>query len=490
VGGTTSKTYHIYFYYRVKGTSNWSDAAATPTTTTSDVNVTGSITGLTAGETYEYETVLVDQSVNPEDKYSGSIVEFTTLSPSLPVVITGIVTSLTSSSVTLETNEISTNGGAALTSYGLAYGTATNPTAEKQVGNTDFTSYPAVYDATINSGTPSTHYYIRAYATNAQGTAYGTEGSGWTEPNQVTDFDSIGGLDPNNQTKLTVYFGHSSHGNGTGVVVKIQEFGNSTEVPTDGVVYTANTVWPGTPPSGGQVVYAGNNVGSVEITGLDGTKDYRFTIIEYAGSSAASGTDLGINYYNDNVKTITTSNTEFPIELLSFTAKNERDNVVINWATASEIDNDYFEIERSTDAENFVTIANVRGAGYSNSIINYSIEDNDALEGTVYYRLKQTDFNGDFTYSYILPVQIGASNELQISNVINADNSISFIYNNNKGGITQVKLLDMNGRVINTQEVSGEGSQRVRMNMHGISHGIYILHLTLNDQTIVKKVVY
>jgi hypothetical protein len=164
--------------------------------------------------------------------------------------------------------------------------------------------------------------------------------------------------------------------------------------------------------------------------------------------------------------------------------------VEIKWSTASEWDNDYFEIERSFDAEHFESIARVAGAGYSNEILNYSVTDYDKLEGTVYYRLKQTDYNGAFTNSYILPVTIGAEGDIQISNVISDENRISFVYNNAVGGKTQIQLLDVSGRVVKSYEVSGEGSKLIRFGMSDMSHGVYVLHLMMNDQTIVQKVVY
>jgi hypothetical protein len=274
-------------------------------------------------------------------------------------------------------------------------------------------------------------------------------------------------------------------GDGTGKIVVGYLSGASTTIPSDGTEYTGNAAYgSGEALGSGYVLYVGTG-SSVTITNLDGDNDdYDFYVYHYAGS----GTD--INYLQINPAAAHTNTTEFPIELLSFTAKNDNGNVLINWSTASEWDNDYFEIERSTDAENFEVIANVPGAGYSNEVLTYSIQDNAALEGTVYYRLKQTDYDGAFTYSYVLPITIGAANDLQISNVITKGNSISFVYNNNNGGNTQLQLLDINGRVVKTQQVSGEGSQLVRIGMYGLSHGVYVLHLTLNDQIIVKKVVF
>ncbi len=93
-----------------------------------------------------------------------------------------------------------------------------------------------------------------------------------------------------------------------------------------------------------------------------------------------------------------------PIELLSFNAKPDNDFVNITWSTLSETNNDYFTVEKSKDAINFETVANVDGAGNSNTRLNYSAKDNEPFSGISYYRLKQTDFDGMVTYSNIVVI--------------------------------------------------------------------------------------
>jgi len=482
-------SYNAFIGYRVNGagTYQWQNVG-TLSSSTSAQSFNRILSGLVANTTYQYQAAIsLDGTVGNED-FFGAIETFTTNAAGLPTVTTGDFGQIAGTTGEITDNVITDDGGGAIKSYGLAYGSSANPTTEKQAG-TSAGATPFNFNVAGTNLTPSTKYYIRAYARNGAGTSYGSDKTFYTEPTSVTHFDAISGLDytePQNNKSVTLNFGGTTPGNGTGVIIKISSAGGITQ-PVDGTTYSANT----SSPHNNETVYVGSNVGSVTITGLDGDKDYEFQMWEYAGSGTGDASNYGINYKTDVLpQKITTNNTEFPIELLSFTAKNDNGNVLIKWITASETNNDYFEIERSNDAENFEVIANVSGAGYSNTKIDYSIVDNDVLDGTVYYRLKQTDFNGEFTYSYILPVQIGGSNELQISNIISTDNSISFIYNNSKGGNTQVELLDMTGRIIKTKQVSGEGSQLVRMNMRGMSHGIYILHLTIDNEMITKKVVY
>ena len=105
------------------------------------------------------------------------------------------------------------------------------------------------------------------------------------------------------------------------------------------------------------------------------------------------GEELGDRTLADHAPVGTTI---LPINLLSFTADCNTLNqtVNINWSTASETNNDYFTIERSKDGETWEIVTVVKGAGNSNDLINYNVND-DAPSSTVsYYRLKQTDFNG------------------------------------------------------------------------------------------------
>ncbi|MDB4533703.1 T9SS type A sorting domain-containing protein [Vicingaceae bacterium] len=105
--------------------------------------------------------------------------------------------------------------------------------------------------------------------------------------------------------------------------------------------------------------------------------------------------------------------TSLPVELLSFEAECSDNNVALNWVTASEINNDYFTIERSPDADNFETVGTVNGSGNGNNS-NYTLNDDNPISGTTYYRLKQTDFNGAFEYHGVRAVTCEQTNSVSI----------------------------------------------------------------------------
>ncbi|MCX6351400.1 MAG: T9SS type A sorting domain-containing protein [Bacteroidetes bacterium] len=97
-----------------------------------------------------------------------------------------------------------------------------------------------------------------------------------------------------------------------------------------------------------------------------------------------------------------------PVTLVYFHAEKNIENTTINinWQTASEINSDYFLVERSTDAINFKTIGKVNAAGNSNQLISYSFIDNNPARSTNYYRLNQFDFNGTHEYSPTIKVPL------------------------------------------------------------------------------------
>jgi hypothetical protein len=108
-----------------------------------------------------------------------------------------------------------------------------------------------------------------------------------------------------------------------------------------------------------------------------------------------------------------------PIELISFEAKmNTNKQVDIFWATASELNNDFFTIERSADGVNWEIVTTATGAGNSIYRIDYAAYDSRPLSGISYYRLKQTDFDGAFEYSNIVSVFNG-NEAVQLIKVIN-----------------------------------------------------------------------
>lgn len=122
----------------------------------------------------------------------------------------------------------------------------------------------------------------------------------------------------------------------------------------------------------------------------------------------------------------TAANTPLPITLIDFNAQVERSDVKLDWSTATETNNDYFTIEKSLDGANWSVVTTVKGAVNSTSRKNYETVDNNPVNGTSYYRLKQTDIDGKFTYSDVKSVKFSGSTAVSIFPVPNAGNTLNF----------------------------------------------------------------
>jgi hypothetical protein len=142
-------------------------------------------------------------------------------------------------------------------------------------------------------------------------------------------------------------------------------------------------------------------------------------------------------------------NNILPITLLNFTAEKNGESVLLKWTTASETNNDYFEIEKSADGINFRVVAKIKGAGSSSQLVDYSYEDSNPFTGTSYYRLKQVDFDGRFTYSSIRVVHFNGTTVFSISP---NPSKASFVIQSAKGGVFE--LLDATGKVLRSYTIS------------------------------------
>lgn len=146
----------------------------------------------------------------------------------------------------------------------------------------------------------------------------------------------------------------------------------------------------------------------------DGFADNDVTPV--AGSfSGTTVTFSGINFQNGDRFTIGNTNISapLPIELLSFDASVIQNEVLLKWATASELNNDYFTVQRSQSGESWEEIETIKGAIDSRVRIDYQITDTKPHIGVSYYRLKQTDYDGTSTFSSIKRVQVDESYQLK-----------------------------------------------------------------------------
>jgi len=178
-----------------------------------------------------------------------------------------------------------------------------------------------------------------------------------------------------------------------------------------------------------------------------------------------------------------------PIQLLNFNCNYDDKHVLIDWETASETNNDYFSIERSKDCKNWELIENIKGAGNSISKLNYNTIDYQPLSGVSYYRLKQTDYDGKFTYSMIVSVN---ANENIITRVYPNPNKGNFIidiktFNDDK---VDIKVMNILGScVYEENNVSLQNSYKTNVNLEGFNSGVYFVIIQSKESRTVKKLI-
>jgi len=158
-----------------------------------------------------------------------------------------------------------------------------------------------------------------------------------------------------------------------------------------------------------------------------------------------------INCYSGDCSTL-------PIELLFFNAKKGDNNTVqLDWATATEINNDYFTIERTVDGIFYQTIATLKGAGNSTSILFYNTDDfNPPLDQIVYYRLKQTDYDGKYAYSKLISVNSESAEDnlkLIYFYVDNTNEVLGYGLDMFDSKNCSAQIIDILGRIISSQKI-------------------------------------
>jgi hypothetical protein len=178
-----------------------------------------------------------------------------------------------------------------------------------------------------------------------------------------------------------------------------------------------------------------------------------------------------------------------PVQLLKFAAVlNSNQTVGLSWATAQEVNSDYFSVQRSTDGVNFVEMGKVKAKGFSSIVTNYAFTDQSILNGKAYYRLQIFDLDGKFTYSKVLTVssEFTGNSLLVFSNPFLDQIRLQI----NLGSADQMvfSLTDVLGRSILKQEFRAqEGSNFVNLQPgNGALPGVYFLNIKSNtiNQTI------
>ena len=214
--------------------------------------------------------------------------------------------------------------------------------------------------------------------------------------------------------------------------------------------------------------------------------DTIWAVINDDGSGAAPFTlpvtgDVECNYSNNIVAFVVNAPTPLGVEMLSFTAHKQGDIVALNWRTVSEINNDYFIVQKSTDGIHFRNIDTILGAGTTTSISDYFTYDESPNIGINYYRLLQLDFDGQYSFSEIRSIDFTQESFVLFPNP--AKNQ-AFILN--PFSSATYSMYDVSGKFIMSADFS---ESKHLIDISHLNSGIYILHISgnaANSESVIK----
>jgi hypothetical protein len=175
-----------------------------------------------------------------------------------------------------------------------------------------------------------------------------------------------------------------------------------------------------------------------------------------------------------------------PIELLSFNATSREENVLLDWSTATETNNDYFTLEKTRDGINFETVAIVDGSGNSSVMHNYSFMDEHPYNGSSYYRLKQTDFNGHFTYSEFREVEFVNEDDLFSVFPNPGNGTVHIICPGEADSPVSLEIFDNSGRMVEKKDCSVDQLQTQPISL---KQGIYSVVVIRGSVRFVRQLV-
>jgi hypothetical protein len=249
-------------------------------------------------------------------------------------------------------------------------------------------------------------------------------------------------------------------------------------------------------------IYATTPAGS-ESSGLTFTPDFRFGFLSIMGASGANATSAldatGTPVVFNTGNTLIIANKKFlgslaavPVEFYEFkVSRKGEDAAYIQWSTASETNNEKFLVERSIDGLNYTTIANIAGAGNSVSVQNYTMLDPSLEPRTYFYRIKQVDFDGKYSYSVVRILNLNSNLVAQpeIYPVpFNGDLKVKMELDTESE--TELKIIDMNGKTVLRKSFEGtKGTNIFNLNTTQLTSGVYFLEISNGGAVYSEKIV-
>ncbi len=257
-----------------------------------------------------------------------------------------------------------------------------------------------------------------------------------------------------------------------------------------GLCNIQGAVWVGTPPLDATILDCNNpefdEFGSNPGGGADG---FTFTVTVGVGECAFFMVDGYAGSTCNGVEAVVPCPAALPVSLVSFEGEVDAKNLVqLQWTTRTEINNDYFTIEKSKDGKTFEVVGIIDGAGNTSNVMNYHLEDAHPYSGTSYYRLKQTDYDDNYFYSELVSIKINSVFEdlFVYPNPVEGLGYLSLHSGFNTN--TTIAIHDVSGRVVESETHNiSKGNNTITLNTNNFTQGMYFLSLKNgNKNTTIK----
>lgn len=280
-------------------------------------------------------------------------------------------------------------------------------------------------------------------------------------PSGQTYYLTTSSYDFSGRTGIRIGFGLRKTNTGVPLIVEYSTDGGTTFIALPGSPFTGTTTW---------------SYQRIDVPDLDGQSNvvFRFGITTTSNNpcSGSSGNtridDFAIG-----------DNNVLPVDFHRFEARPYGNYVKLSFTTASETNNDYFSIERCMDGKNFEVIAELDGAGNSHGLIDYEFIDYQAPSGINYYRIKQTDYNGQYSYSDVKSVLVLDDNRGEVSVSPNPCRDVINISTDLDSYL--IFINDLSGKLL--MKNYGKGS--TGLNISSLDPGVY--YLTVENESFRGK---
>ncbi|MEY3451597.1 MAG: hypothetical protein RL711_1423, partial [Bacteroidota bacterium] len=170
------------------------------------------------------------------------------------------------------------------------------------------------------------------------------------------------------------------------------------------------------------------------------------------------------------------ASTPLPVDFSIFNAEFVHDHVKINWQTTTETNNNYFIIQKSTNGRTWENVDRVEGAKNSSQNITYHFDDKTPYSGTSYYRLKQVDLDGKYTYSETKTVDVDAIDHDEIHVNPNPTTG-AFTIKGDQINIEDISIFDVNGKNVTALVKIQNAQTEIHVDLESLNDGVYILKI-------------